>query len=615
MINIGSVDGIQVPGFETYAYSASKAAVHQLTRHLAKHLAPDDHRERHRARAVPVAHDAGHPRGGRRRDGEDDAAQAHRPARGHGRPRHLPVVEGRRLHDRHDRPGRRRHRDDEVADAPVPVEPPPTRWRFPPVDVADEHGVVARRRRPRARHAARRLPAGAVPDAARPRRPDGAGGRPTRAASSRSTALHVSRSLRRSMPALRGPRRHRVRRRGRRRAPTRAGPAAGSPTTIRAAYVRAARARLGAQRRGVGRRRAGRRALRRGDRRAVRRRVDVPPPHRRIEGGARRRSSSCSRADGDDRRLLDVQWATAHLASLGAVEVPRPSYLARLARGARRCRCRPWAVDPWICGRRRPPVGGAPADLGPPGGSADGAERGLDGGRSAVGTGARGAHAPPAVPVGSTAAASRSVRSWFASQRSYTERTMAIWPASSHPLAAAAEASRSDSASSVAPSSRSRIAGSVACSPAWDVRRITQAVHAPSGPDPARGCARWSDSACPDHRRDRGSGARHPAAGHDVHHPGHAARGLSVLAGAGDHGAHDRGAPGAAGSPVDDPHVLRALHGQGQQRALPVQPGQGADRPVHRLRPPHPDRATTPTTSSPAARWARSACPWPTSAT
>jgi NAD(P)-dependent dehydrogenase (short-subunit alcohol dehydrogenase family) len=40
VINIGSVDGIQVPGFETYAYAASKAAVHQLTRHLAKHLAP-----------------------------------------------------------------------------------------------------------------------------------------------------------------------------------------------------------------------------------------------------------------------------------------------------------------------------------------------------------------------------------------------------------------------------------------------------------------------------------------------------------------------------------------------------------------------------------------------
>jgi NAD(P)-dependent dehydrogenase (short-subunit alcohol dehydrogenase family) len=41
VINIGSVDGIQVPAFETYAYSSSKAAVHQLTRHLAKHLAPE----------------------------------------------------------------------------------------------------------------------------------------------------------------------------------------------------------------------------------------------------------------------------------------------------------------------------------------------------------------------------------------------------------------------------------------------------------------------------------------------------------------------------------------------------------------------------------------------
>jgi NAD(P)-dependent dehydrogenase (short-subunit alcohol dehydrogenase family) len=40
VINIGSIDGISVPMFETYAYSASKAAVHQLTRHLAKRLAP-----------------------------------------------------------------------------------------------------------------------------------------------------------------------------------------------------------------------------------------------------------------------------------------------------------------------------------------------------------------------------------------------------------------------------------------------------------------------------------------------------------------------------------------------------------------------------------------------
>ncbi|MGH9301953.1 MAG: SDR family oxidoreductase [Acidimicrobiales bacterium] len=40
VINIGSIDGIHVPVLETYSYSASKAAVHQLTRHLARQLAP-----------------------------------------------------------------------------------------------------------------------------------------------------------------------------------------------------------------------------------------------------------------------------------------------------------------------------------------------------------------------------------------------------------------------------------------------------------------------------------------------------------------------------------------------------------------------------------------------
>ena len=40
VINIGSIDGLHVPTMETFAYSASKAAVHQLTRHLAKAMAP-----------------------------------------------------------------------------------------------------------------------------------------------------------------------------------------------------------------------------------------------------------------------------------------------------------------------------------------------------------------------------------------------------------------------------------------------------------------------------------------------------------------------------------------------------------------------------------------------
>ena len=38
VINIGSIDGINTPAFENYVYSASKAAVHQLTRHLASKL-------------------------------------------------------------------------------------------------------------------------------------------------------------------------------------------------------------------------------------------------------------------------------------------------------------------------------------------------------------------------------------------------------------------------------------------------------------------------------------------------------------------------------------------------------------------------------------------------
>ncbi len=40
VINIGSIDGLHVPQLETYAYAASKAAVHHLTRVLARTLAP-----------------------------------------------------------------------------------------------------------------------------------------------------------------------------------------------------------------------------------------------------------------------------------------------------------------------------------------------------------------------------------------------------------------------------------------------------------------------------------------------------------------------------------------------------------------------------------------------
>lgn len=41
IINIGSVDAFHVPDYDTFAYSGSKAAVHQMSRHLAARLAPE----------------------------------------------------------------------------------------------------------------------------------------------------------------------------------------------------------------------------------------------------------------------------------------------------------------------------------------------------------------------------------------------------------------------------------------------------------------------------------------------------------------------------------------------------------------------------------------------
>ncbi len=40
VINIGSIDGLRVPPMQTYAYSASKAGLHHLTRVLARELGP-----------------------------------------------------------------------------------------------------------------------------------------------------------------------------------------------------------------------------------------------------------------------------------------------------------------------------------------------------------------------------------------------------------------------------------------------------------------------------------------------------------------------------------------------------------------------------------------------
>jgi NAD(P)-dependent dehydrogenase (short-subunit alcohol dehydrogenase family) len=41
VVNVGSIDGLRVPSLDNFSYSASKAAVHMLTRHLARELAPE----------------------------------------------------------------------------------------------------------------------------------------------------------------------------------------------------------------------------------------------------------------------------------------------------------------------------------------------------------------------------------------------------------------------------------------------------------------------------------------------------------------------------------------------------------------------------------------------
>ena len=42
VINIGSIDGRRVPDTPNYSYSASKAGIHMLTRHMAHHLVHED---------------------------------------------------------------------------------------------------------------------------------------------------------------------------------------------------------------------------------------------------------------------------------------------------------------------------------------------------------------------------------------------------------------------------------------------------------------------------------------------------------------------------------------------------------------------------------------------
>ena len=115
--------------------------------------------------------------------------------------------------------------------------------------------------------------------------------------------------------------------------PTSAARAGWIDEELRRGVPRAPRARVGAQRRGLDRRgRAGRRGVRRGDRRAVRGGVDVPPADRRREGGAggagraaaRAAARSCSTCSGP--RRTSRRWARSRCRGRGTSSCwPRPS--------------------------------------------------------------------------------------------------------------------------------------------------------------------------------------------------------------------------------------------------------------------------------------------------
>ena len=112
MINIGSIDGLRTPAVENYSYSASKAAVHMLTRHLAKRLAAEHITVNaiapgpFQSKMMAYALDDPELRQARR---EQRAARAHRAPRRRRGADAVPRLARRRLHDRHSDPARRRH--------------------------------------------------------------------------------------------------------------------------------------------------------------------------------------------------------------------------------------------------------------------------------------------------------------------------------------------------------------------------------------------------------------------------------------------------------------------------------------------------------------------------
>ena len=97
----------------TFPYSASKAAVHHLTRSLALELAPAPHyRQRGWVAGVLPEQDDRGVVASMRFGAEIEPplpAAPHRPPRGHGRRRDLPGVARRRIHHRRGHPGGRRN--------------------------------------------------------------------------------------------------------------------------------------------------------------------------------------------------------------------------------------------------------------------------------------------------------------------------------------------------------------------------------------------------------------------------------------------------------------------------------------------------------------------------